>query len=141
MPYHTVKRPMLYHTIPYLPSSVRRHFARARDHDWILLCLFFDTVVNGVVWYGVVWCGMVWCGMGWDGIVWYGIREGVSFTQILFNVPYAHAHSARLASFHCNGRPRARAPIIITIIIITIITSNVHARAALEPTDCRVPGC
>ena len=41
------------------------------------------------------------------------LREGVSITQILFNIPYAHAHSASLASFHCNGRPRARAPIII----------------------------
>ena len=46
----------------------------------------------------------------------------VSITQILFDIPYAHAHSARLASFHCNDRPRARAPIIITI-----ITTNIHA--------------
>ena len=36
----------------------------------------------------------------------------------------ARTCAARLASFHCNGRPRARAPIIITI-----ITANVHANA------------
>ena len=47
-------------------------------------------------------------------------RGRVNYTN--FNFPYAHAHSARLASFHCNGRPRARAPIIITI-----ITANIHA--------------
>ena len=45
------------------------------------------------------------------------LREGVSITQILFNVPYAQRTMlARLATFHCNGRPRARAPIIVTII-------------------------
>ena len=50
------------------------------------------------------------------------VRVGVSFTEYLF----FPAHSARLASFHCNGRPRARAP-ANTPIIITIITANIHA--------------
>ena len=35
-----------------------------------------------------------------------------------------HAHSARLASFHCNGRPRARAPIMVTIITTNITTKG-----------------
>ena len=100
----------------------------------------YGMVWYGMVWYGMVWYGMVWYGMVWYGMVWYGmmvwygtvrygygqntrhLRKGVSITQILFNIPYDHARSARLASFHCNGRPRARAPIIVTI-----ITTNVHA--------------
>ena len=102
-----------------------------------------------IVWYGMVWYSMVGIarhGMTWHGtstvvttMVWYGmlsnnsfalqtehtrnLREGgVNYSKKLFNIPYAHAHSARLASFHCNGRPRARAPIIITI-----LTTNIHA--------------
>ena len=63
------------------------------------------------------------------------VREGVSITQILFNFPYAHAHSARLASFYCNGRPRARTPIIITI-----ITTNVHANTK-NSSLLRMYGC
>ena len=43
------------------------------------------------------------------------LREGVSITQILFNVPYAQRPAAVLASpLSINSQPRARAPILVT---------------------------
>ena len=49
----------------------------------------------------------------------------------------ALAHSARLASFYCNGRPRARAPIMIAIITANINANTKNSSLYVRYTTCK----